>query len=377
MYRFVLFTMCFMCQSMVFGQSADSWHVVKEFAQQRFPATVPAGNYSGITHISDNVYALVSDKSDSALYFNMQIDIDRNTGELMSVNYLESHGEVEAPGLDHEGIAKVSDSKLVISSEGKCRLKEYMISTDSIPTSADGLWQWSMPQEEFWPNYSFESLAYDSVAHRLWTVSESTLRRDGVAATIQNGEQNVLRLLSFDLTNRASAPISYLYKMDAPTARRVGGTYVMGVSELCVLPGGSLLVLEREAYVPQLKIGAFCQCKLYVVDVSSAVSYPFEKVITPSAPFVQKRLLTSWRTQLGLFHCSWANYEGMCLAPQLDNGQQVLLLVSDSQDQYAGVLSDWFKTIVLACDADDAEYRDGRVAQQSDEDVKQNNDTIQ
>ena len=43
----------------------------------------------------------------------------------------------------------------------------------------------------------------------------------------------------------------------------------------------------------------------------------------------------------------WANYEGMCLGPQLENGDQVIVLVSDSQDGYAGVLKDWFKTIVI------------------------------
>jgi hypothetical protein len=38
----------------------------------------------------------------------------------------------------------------------------------------------------------------------------------------------------------------------------------------------------------------------------------------------------------------------MCLGPQLADGSQVLILLSDSQGQYAGVLKDWFKTIVLA-----------------------------
>lgn len=32
-----------------------------------------AGNYSGITHLHDDIYAVVSDKSDSALFFKFRI----------------------------------------------------------------------------------------------------------------------------------------------------------------------------------------------------------------------------------------------------------------------------------------------------------------
>ena len=54
-----------------------------------------------------------------------------------------------------------------------------------------------------------------------------------------------------------------------------------------------------------------------------------------------------WKTGLSLSKRSFANYEGMCLGPKLEDGSQVVILLSDSQDQYAGVLKDWFKTIVI------------------------------
>lgn len=56
--------------------------------------------------------------------------------------------------------------------------------------------------------------------------------------------------------------VSYAYRMDAPAIRKRPQTYAMGVSELCVLPDGQLLVLEREVYVPKSKIGASCQWAL-------------------------------------------------------------------------------------------------------------------
>ena len=109
-----------------------SWRVVREFPQKSFLKTVPAGNYSGITHLHDDIYAVVSDKSDSALYYNFRIQVNPKTGELENVENLgysvNTDGSRVNPavrfvpketGFDHEAIAKVSDSTLVVASEGK------------------------------------------------------------------------------------------------------------------------------------------------------------------------------------------------------------------------------------------------------------------
>ena len=42
---------------------AQDWKVVRENSQKAFPKTVAAGNYSGIAHLHDDIYAVVSDKS--------------------------------------------------------------------------------------------------------------------------------------------------------------------------------------------------------------------------------------------------------------------------------------------------------------------------
>lgn len=346
------------CTSFLTAQASADWHVVRSHAQKHFLQTIPAGNYSGITNMGGDVYAMVSDKSDSALYFNVRLYISRQTGELLQAEYMGSKGRTEAAGLDNEAIAKVSDSTIVVASEQRFRLKEYLIDKDNVSGKdrngvVDGkalpkLWEWSMREEDFWPNYGFESLAYDSIGRKLWTINESTMRRDGKPATPQDPRQNVLRLMSFNRDDLTAAPVAYLYRMDMPTTMKTAETYAMGVSELCALPDGQLLVLEREAFVPKTKIGAFCQCKLYVVNPSVETPYPLEKSVEAGAPYVGKRLLTSWRTTITLFSQNWANYEGMCLGPKLENGDQVVILVSDSQNGYAGLLRDWFKTIVIS-----------------------------
>ena len=360
---------------------AQDWKVVRENPQKAFPKTVAAGNYSGIAHLHDDIYAVVSDKSDRALYFNFRILVNPKTGELEQVENLgfteRTDGTLndgkpwqgQEKGFDHEAIVKVSDSTLVIASEGYCRLKEYPI----LPTSADAakvgyqqnLWESRWPSSEFYPNYNFESLAFDSVRQYLWTIPESTLRKDGQPATPQNGLANQLRLMRLDWgkmkENRNKEEYSeqvsskkdsrymtpYAYQMDQPSTHKKADIYVMGVSELCALPDGQLLVLEREAFIPKIKIGAFCKCKLYLINPLNSEEFSMKENFSSDTPFLKKRLLAEWKTGLSLSKRSFANYEGMCLGPKLEDGSQVVILLSDSQDQYAGVLKDWFKTIVI------------------------------
>ena len=342
---------------------AQDWNVVRENPQKAFPKTVTAGNYSGIAHLHDDIYALVSDKSDSALYFNFRIQVNPKTGELEQVENLgfteRTDGTLndgkpwqgQEKGFDHEAIVKVSDSTLVITSEGCCRLKEYPV----LPTSANApkisyqqnLWESRWPSSDFYPNYNFESLAFDSVRQYLWTIPESTLRKDGQPATSQNGLANQLRLMRLDWGKLSRYMTTYAYQMDQPSTHKKADIYVMGVSELCALPDGQLLVLEREAFIPKIKIGAFCKCKLYQINPLNSEEFALKEKFSSDTPFLKKRLLAEWKTGLSLSKCSFANYEGMCLGPKLEDGSQVVILLSDSQDQYAGVLKDWFKTIVI------------------------------
>ena len=63
--------------------------------------------------------------------------------------------------------------------------------------------------------------------------------------------------------------------------------------------------------------------------------------------YTQKTLIASWTTRLNLTTRSFANYEGMCLGPKLSGNRQSVILVSDSQAGYKGVLKDYFKSIVV------------------------------
>lgn len=358
-----LFPLLFSFPFLYVSPAGAHWHVVRENGQKHFPHTIPAGNYSGLTRLHDDIYAVVSDKSDSALYFRFRIRVDSLTGDVERAECLGPSVRIGEGSLDHEAIALTRDSLLVVASEALFRFAAYAVGsgTDSAffarePLTSPLVTYIPFPPNRFYPNYGYESLAYDALRDCLWTVSESTMPMDGQAATPANGEANVLRLFAFspECLRKAKTPAdtvpvaSYVYRMDRPSTTRKAQVYVMGVSELCALPDGRLLVLEREAFVPKKKIGAFCQCKLYVVDPAVSTQVSLSSPLPSDVPCMQKTLLTEWRTSLSLLGRSFANYEGMCLGPCLKDGSQVLLLVSDSQNQYGGVLRDWIKSIVIA-----------------------------
>lgn len=298
---------------------------------------IPAANYSGITPLGDGRYAVVSDKGDADGFYVWKISQDPESGAITSV---ENEGffanSVDATsGRDCEGIVYFPPSESVfIAGEGDGRILEYDMAGQRTGRELE------IPQEfrNAVGNQGFEALGYGGrgLRTRFWTTTETSLPADGVAAGPQNpGGQNLLRIQSFrrDLT----ASRQYLYTMDAGRSSDFGTTYVFGVPELCVIPGGRLLVLEREANIPKLYIGAEVICKLYSVRPRRGKD-------------LEKELVAEWATTISATGFGWANYEGMCLGERLSDGRRTLILVSDSQGGYSKgpfSLKDFIKVIVL------------------------------
>ena len=156
---------------------------------------------------------------------------------------------------------------------------------------------------------------------------------------------NRIRVQSFDASLHPLA--QYAYQMDEPKAHKRSVNFAMGVSELCALDDGSLLVLEREFRVPKLKIGSYVINKIYQVFPDREETIENDKPLSDDSPYMTKYLLAKWRTRLNITARSIANYEGMCLGPRLADGSQSIILVADSQNRYKGVLKDWLKTLII------------------------------
>ncbi len=290
--------------------SARSQITISLNPQQQFKETIPAGNYSGIAWLGGTQYAVVSDKSDHDGYFVFDIQLDSITGAIRSAKILGFYGS-EKPGRDDEGIAYLPDrGTLMVSGEADNHIVEF----DRQGRYTGRVTAWPDSLGHLPGNEGLEALTYCKENHHLWTCNETV----------------PIRLLEIDSIMKVNRVISY--KMDtASISPREGAFYTFGVPSLCALNADSLLVLEREVYVPKMKLGAFVKCKLFCYNILTS----------------EKTLLAQWQTNMKFFDHSFANYEGMCLGPQLVGGKRVLVMVADSQNQYAGVLRDWLKTAVL------------------------------
>ena len=300
--------------------------------QKAFPKTVSAGNYSGITWLGASRYAIANDKSPTAGFYLMTIETDSITGELLTVRedtFLTSG----LPNRDEEGICYVPESQTVfVSGEADQEIIEYNLQGQLTGRKLN------IPEifKTAYKNGGFEALTYQPKTHRFWTTSEFTLKADGEKPTIERKIKNRLRLQSFgdDLQPKEQ----YWYESDSTIIKKHKGRSIVGVSGLAALDDGRIVVLEREMYFPKKQIGSFALVKLYVVNPS----------LHKPGEILSKTLLTEFRTKVNFTRRSFANYEGICIGPKLADGRQLLILVCDSQNQYRGVLKDWFKTVILS-----------------------------
>ena len=174
-----------------------------------------------------------------------------------------------------------------------------------------------------------------------------------------------LRLTFWDSTFTARRIVPY--RMATSQLSRQARYYLQGVPALCFLPNGSLLLMERELSVPRTYLGAKCHIRLrwmaakalqqWAVSIESLSSDARSTATsltatqwTALAPQTPVAEIAEWRTQLGIFSRSLANYEGMCLGRRLADGRQTILCVSDAQGGAGrcGVhLRDFLRVVVL------------------------------
>jgi len=338
MKKFIIFSIILVWITGV--QAQEPLEIVRVHQQVEFPEQIKAGNYSGITHVKGNRYAVVNDKSPKAGFYFFDLDIDKKTGQLLSAK-MDSLVTSGKPNHDEEGIAyNPHTNTLFVSGESKSDIIEYRM--DGTLTGR----QLQIPSifKKARGNMSFEGLTYNAKTHRYWTANEGPLPQDGEKANSKNPIKQRLRLQCFDDGLKAGA--CYAYLEDAPLGRDSVMRSLTGISGLVALDDGRLIVLEREIFLPHGYLGSFVHVKLYVVNPVKGKSVSYEP-LTDKSPFLKKELLYEWRTNFSFLSFDLANFEGICLGPKLEGGEQTLILISDSQNQQGDVMRDWFKVIVF------------------------------
>jgi len=308
--------------------------------QVSFHKEIPVGNYSGITNIGNGLYALVSDKSEKDGFYIFKLDIDTVMGQVSSIQNMGFKCD-SLRCRDAEGITWLPErNTLMIVGEADNRIVEYDLSGH-----LTGL---TVNLDKGIGNSGYESLAYCDATQTIWTCTENVMQKDRESVYVDSAA--IIRLQAYD--TKLNKIAEYAYRLDPPAyTNRRPKHYAHGVSELLALDNGSLLVLEREFYVPKSIVGAFVICKLYEIFPSDSSRFGAEMMNEAYPVPVKKNKICEWDSKFSLFNRSLANYEGMCLGPKLADGSQTIILVADSQNRHGGVLRDWFRTLVLSQDA--------------------------
>lgn len=291
------------------------------------------GEYSGIAPLPDGRYALVHNSAKGGgIYL---ADVAFSEGRVTSARLEAAPGTAAATDVrDPEGIAYMPSSEtLWVSGERDQKILEYDL--QGYPTGRSLAVPAGFAPGDLSTGNGFESLSYSPGTGLLWTVTEEPLKRD--AGWFPAGEgRRILRLLAFD--GETLAPVrERFYAMDTPayTPSSVD-TYVHGVADLLAMDDGTVLVLEREVYVPaytsetasmlSMLSSAAARVKLYLVDPGSSGEALLSKVLVGS-------FYTRFPGPLSLMMGAdpqLANFEGMCLGPTVD-GHPTVLLVNDSE----------------------------------------------
>ncbi|MBP5229231.1 MAG: esterase-like activity of phytase family protein [Bacteroidales bacterium] len=268
------------------------------------------GQYSAITWLGDNHYAVVHDKEKGGgiVLFDFDIAADGTIGDVTRTTPAGTSGSA-VTDMDNEGIA-LFNSKLYVTAEADQSIREY--TTDGTATGNTFTVPADMAVGKITSNAGFEAFTYNATTHKFWTTTEAPLQKDNFIPRLH-------RLQSFgeDFQPVMTSSGRYLYQMDAPQYSSEGATqYVFGISAMAALDDGRLIILEREVYANTSTYTAHGVAKLYVVDP-----------VNDTAGILRKSLLTTITTGV----MNLANYEGMCLGPTLSDGSRCIILISDSQ----------------------------------------------
>jgi hypothetical protein len=268
-----------------------------------------AEELSGLTYAGGTTYYTVSDSGPGVLWV-LDIAVDPANGRITEARVDRS---LSMPGLqgDIEGVAYRGTARSVlVSDESNSTVREYSIASGK----QIGVLKVPPIFKKIRNNFGLESL---SIADgKLWTANEEALLGDGSRSTAQAGSW--VRLQRFDRSGKPNGQWAYCTEPISQMSPFTTATR-SGVSDLLALPGGGLLVLERElgGVVPEFWTRIYEVSFTGASDTSSVKSLLKER-FRPA----KKRLL--WEHKFRV-----TNYEGITLGPTLADGSRSLLLISD------------------------------------------------
>jgi len=316
--RLLILSSCVLLRTLPLEADAGyRWRIepVGEIARPSMPGAATLG---GISWVSNNVYWAVTDWN--PVVWELELPVDLRSGRLSGCNLTRLCEPQDA--VDVEAIVRdPMDGSVWIADERSCRITRHDPATGrrtgqvELPPLMDGIYL----------DLGLESLTMSEDGLVMWTCTEEALMADGPRSTKAHGSDvRLTKLCRKGKGDPWKVAGQWVYLTDSIA----GGPWSIsgrdmsrsGVSELCLLEDGTLLVLEREfskVLIPRLR------CRIYEVDFTSATDVNGIGSISQANGLkrVGKRMLFETK---GL-----SMYEGMCMGPKLADGSRLMVLVSD------------------------------------------------
>lgn len=303
-------------------------------------ASYPA-SLSGITYAGGDTFYMIADAAAESGIYTAIIKLSKDGKSILSLEMPAAGKGVKLPGADDlEACAfDPATGNVWASSETRKTVKEYdpvtgnVISTLEIPP----VFKKHIDLEN---NFGIEGLTISPDGRTLWLCNEEALRVDGKRSSGKDG--TTVRLVKYTRKNPKGTftPVAmYAYKTDKwAYTNSVSGRARGGVTALCALDDGSLLVLERQiSFATDRALTSALRnslgWKIYrVADFASATNViKYHGLNETAYDPVTKTLLAEHDTLL----TSTGNFEGLSLGPRLADGSRSLIIVSDAGDGYS------------------------------------------
>lgn len=187
-------------------------------------------------------------------------------------------------------------------------------------------------------NGVLEGITFDKDYSKLYTNVEEPLYEDDEEASTTKG--GMIRLFEFDVKSRKNtAQYGYLLDPIAHEPNPSTGFAVNGISTIQYYGKNQLLIVERSYSVGRQA----CTIKVYLCDFTAATNVKDIGSLQDQGLMLASKKLILNMDDLGIFV---DNIEGVTFGPQLSNGKQSLLFVSDNN------FSDKQKTQILLFEVD-------------------------
>lgn len=285
---------------------------------------------SGICYAGGTQYYAVDDSG--GLMRPATITLNPASGAITAASFSSA---VTLGGSDLEGIDyNAANNSVFVSDETGATIEEYSLTGNYMSNVL-------VPSifASYRPNFSLESLTIRGNGLEMWTCNEDALYDtspvvdDGPLATENHG--SVVRLQRFTRSSvhdawTANGQWAYLsdpYDNDSSLTDKERS----GISDLCVLPDGTLLVLERAADVDF--ISARFRNRIYEVNFTGATDVS-DITSLNGATYTRVSKTLRWSKYFGDTY----NFEGLCIGPRLDGNALSLLMIADGDgDQDNGL----------------------------------------